>query len=64
MFDIFNLFAFITLQGATSPCKSTFKTEFLPLLEDSGDIPQVPGPITFQVGLDIIIYIVDLMHFK
>jgi len=31
-----------------SPCKSTFKTEFLPLLEQSGYIPHVPWPTSYE----------------
>ena len=37
------------LLGGTSPCKATFKTEFLPLLEQSDYVPHVPWPITYQV---------------
>jgi len=49
-------------KGSTSPCKSTFKTEFLPLLEESGYIPHVPWPITFQELKDICYFDVLFVH--
>jgi len=49
-------------KGSTSPCKSTFKTEFLPLLEESGYIPHVPWPITFQELNDICYFDVLFVH--
>lgn len=35
-------------EDAKSTCASTFKTEFLPLLESSGYIPHIPQPITYE----------------
>ena len=35
----------------TNPCKKTFRSEFLPLLESAGYTPHVPWPITYQVSL-------------
>jgi len=49
-------------QAAESPCKSTFKTEFLPLLEESGYIPHVPWPITFQELKEICYFDVLFVH--
>lgn len=49
-------------EGGTSPCKATFKTEFLPLLEQSDYVPHVPWPITYQDVKDNCYFDVLFVH--
>jgi len=57
-----------TVMGCTSgdldasPCKATYKTEFLPLLENAGYIPHVPWPVSYQEIKDVCYFDVLFVH--